>query len=820
MNRLFLCLLLCTFVLPTYAQFTVQLFEKSTTLPLINAEVKYEWTNEKSAAKNSRIAITDKTGKCDIDDEALKNLAVFFVSHPSIGLVTLSTKNLVDNNYILYLSNQTRILDEVVVSSDRTENTVRNVPRQVEVISKQQIAFANQQNTADLLFNQSNVYIQKSQQGGGSPILRGFEANRVLLVVDGVRLNNAIYRAGHLQNVLRVDQNSLDKVEVVFGPGSLLYGSDAIGGVISLQTKQAEVNNSSKFLLFKNNFFTRYSSANSELTYHYDVNFGFKKWASFTSITHSDFGNVVTGKNRDMAWQNVGLRPTFIKTINGVDQVVNNPNKYEQVESNYRQTDIIQKFIFKPSAFTQHTLNFQYSNTSNVPRYDRLTDANSSGVLRSAQWYYGPEKRLLVAYQFTNLRSKKWFDKFTILPAYQYIEESRNDRSYNATTPNLFLRSRNEKVDVLSLNIDFFKGFIKHKIHYGFDGQYNQVNSSAKQTHILNGSTKTLSTRYPEGGSELVSLAAFITHQYQFNSKWLLVDGIRLSHIESAAKFGASKDFFSFLPTSTAQQNQSLTGNIGIIYQPKTYARLYANASNAFRAPNIDDLSKIFDSQPNSVILPNSKLKPEQSITTEVGLNLVLLKNIQWNTSVFYTRLYNAIVVSSTQVNGSDSMLYDGKMAKTNTLKNALEANVYGGTTSLTYSFKQVSLYGSLTYTVGKINDSVNTPLDHIPPVYGKVGTQLKVKSFQADLYTQYCGAKKLADYNPNGEDNLNYATTNGLPSWYTLNFKVQYNKVARGALFTVQAGVENILDIHYRLFASGISAPGRNFYTAVRVSF
>lgn len=820
MNRLFFCFLLLITCFSVQAQFNLQVFDQLTTLPLIGAEVKYEWKNEKTGTKNIRVALTDKNGSCEVEEDAIKNLATFTVAHPNIGSTSFSTAYLLEQRYKVYLANHIKTLDEFVVSSERTETAVRNVPRQVEVITKQQIAYANQQNTADLLFNQSNVYIQKSQQGGGSPILRGFEANRVLLVVDGVRLNNAIFRGGHLQNVLRVDQNSLAQVEVVYGPGSLLYGSDAIGGVISLQTKQAELNNGNKAVLFKNNFFTRFSSANTELTYHYDVNFGFKKWASFTSITYSDFGNVVSGKNRDAAWQNVGLRPVFIKNINGVDQVVTNPNPREQVESNYQQTDIIQKFIIKPNVFTQHVVNIQYSNTGNVPRYDRLTDVNSTGTLRSAQWYYGPELRSLVSYQFTNNRSTKWFDKYSILPAYQYIEESRNDRAYNASTPNLFLRTRTEKVHVASINIDFFKGLNKHQLHYGIDGQYNQVNSGAKQTHILNGSTKSLSTRYPAGGSELTSIATFITHRYQPNQKWLVVDGIRISHVQNNAQFGASRDFFSFLPASTSQQNQSITANVGIIYQPLNQARFYWNLGNAFRAPNIDDLNKVFDSQPNSVILPNTKLKPEQSITTELGANLTIAKNLQVNSSVFFTKLYDAIVVGSTQVNGQDSILYDGKQAKANTLINALEATVYGVSSSLVYTYKVINFYGSYTYTKGVINNTTNTPLDHIPPVYGRAGTSLKLKRFQADVFMQYCGAKKLADYNPNGEDNLNYATTNGLPSWYTLNAKLQYNKVTRGALVSLQVGLENIMDIHYRLFASGISAPGRNAYVALRLSF
>ncbi|NJN34367.1 MAG: TonB-dependent receptor plug domain-containing protein [Saprospiraceae bacterium] len=72
--------------------------------------------------------------------------------------------------------------------------------------------------------------------------MRGFEASRVLLVVDGVRMNNLIYRSGHLQNAITVDQNMLDRVEVLFGTASTVYGSDALGGVVHFFTKKPLLN--------------------------------------------------------------------------------------------------------------------------------------------------------------------------------------------------------------------------------------------------------------------------------------------------------------------------------------------------------------------------------------------------------------------------------------------------------------------------------------------------------------------------------------------------------------------------------------------------
>ena len=128
-------------------------------------------------------------------------------------------------------------LNEITVSATKFAEHKKYIPQQVLTISAKKMAFFNQQTTAELLTHTGNVLVQKSQLGGGSPVIRGFEANKVLLVVDGVRMNNAIFRGGHLQNVITMDNTILDKTEILFGPSSVMYGSDALGGVIAFLPK-------------------------------------------------------------------------------------------------------------------------------------------------------------------------------------------------------------------------------------------------------------------------------------------------------------------------------------------------------------------------------------------------------------------------------------------------------------------------------------------------------------------------------------------------------------------------------------------------------
>ena len=153
----------------------------------------------------------------------------------------LTYKSLRDGDKII-LSPKALGLNEVVLSVSRNIQNVATLSRKVSVINRSSFNLDLPRNTAEMLYHGGGIHVQKSQSGGGSPLIRGFEANRVLLVIDGVRMNNAIYRSGHVHNAISIDANSLERTEVIFGPSSVGYGSDALGGVIHFYTKTPRLN--------------------------------------------------------------------------------------------------------------------------------------------------------------------------------------------------------------------------------------------------------------------------------------------------------------------------------------------------------------------------------------------------------------------------------------------------------------------------------------------------------------------------------------------------------------------------------------------------
>jgi hemoglobin/transferrin/lactoferrin receptor protein len=240
--------------------------------------------------------------------------------------------------------------------------------------------------------------------------------------------------------------------------------------------------------------------------------------------------------------------------------------------------------------------------------------------------------------------------------------------------------------------------------------------------------------------------------------------------------------------------------------------------SSGFRAPNVDDLTKVFDTRTGYVVVPNKDLKPEYTYNTEWTIS----KNTSIYTlgaSVFYTLFQNALVVDKFNWNGKSSIMYQGVLSDVYATQNKAKANLYGFNVNGRLRIAQGTEFNATyTYTKGTYNDGVKEmPLDHIPPAYGRFGLKHGNKKWNAELFSVFNNWKKIADYNLNGEDNEIYATKDGMPSWMTFNILTQYNPMKD---LSIGLGVENITDLNYRHFASGISAVGRNYILSCKVNF
>lgn len=733
------------------------------------------------------------------------------VSYPKYITKTYSYEYL-RNKVIIELEDVQLHVEGVIVTANRWGSDISESSNRVMTVPLRDIELQNPQTSADLLESSGYVYVQKSQFAGGSPQLRGYGTNRVMLVVDGVRMNNAIFRSGNLQNVISIDPLSLSGLEVSFGPGSVMFGSDAIGGVMDFTTKQALFSNDSTNGFTRTNLLTRYGSASNELTGHADFSYGSKRFAAVTAVTYSSFGNLTTGSNGDSAlW-----RPTYQEG----EQTLTNPNPLKQVHSGYDQLNVIQKFGFKTSHTSKLEYGFNFStNLKNAPRYDRLTlDQDHDGELDYEEWYYGPQEWMMHRLSFQSEKKTKFYDEVRIVGAFQQFKESRHDRKMGSSK----IRHQYEQLEAYSLNIDLDKSFgAKTKIFYGIEGLLNHVHSNANRVSD-NGTVEVINPRYPDG-STWQSYGIYVSLKQYLNESWILNAGLRYSQFIIAASFDTT--LFAYPLASTNLSNGSPSGSVGVTYHPNERLQAYFNVSSGFRAPNIDDLGKVFDSEPGTVVVPFPNLKPEHVFATEVGFVKAFGNKFKLDGALYGSYLIDALARKPWNFNGQDSILYEGTYSQVVAIQNVSNAYTYGVQGGFEYAvMRGLTLSTAISYQRGfqfDVDSNAYFPKAQVAPLFGRISLKYKTRQLRVEAYSVFNGRVDYERFPLEERNELNYALdSQGRPytaSWYTLNLKMSYffNKH-----LSVNAGVENILDQGYRTYGSGISAAGRNFIGSVKVSF
>ncbi len=802
MRSLYFILFFILFSIGSRAQ-NIKVLNKITKAPIFGVAV-YNVDKSKSVITNFR-------GEADLKE--FSDNEIIYFKHLSHVLKSLTKREIVKSKKVFLVSN-TQGLEEIVISASKFQQNKRDIPQKIVSIDAKNIQFTNPQTSADLLENSGRVYIQKSQLGGGSPIIRGFSTNRLLLTVDGVRMNNAIFRGGNLQNVISIDPFSIQNTEVTLGSGSVIYGSDAIGGVMSFYTKKPKLSYTDS-LMFSGNTVVRYASASNERTGHFDFNLGYKKWAFISSGTYTNFDDLRMGNHGPDDY----LRPEFaLATANG-DVIIQNNDPLVQKFSGYNQVNLMQKAHYEPYEDLSFDLGLHYTTTSDIPRYDRL-NRYRNGLLRSAEWNYGPQQWFMSNLQVTKLSSKSnLYNKIKATIAYQNFKESRIDRDYQSSVRH----SREEAVDAYSFNLDLEKRVsTKTQFFYGAEYVYNKVRSTGKEVDLSNNTQVSSVSRYPNGSS-WQSAAVYSSIKYKPNRKFVFQSGLRFNYVTSEADFTENNAYLNLPFESAKNESEALTGTAGISWSPNSTIQWKLNASSAFRAPNIDDVGKVFDSEPGSVVVPNNDLRPEYAYGGELGLKLNFDDKLILDMSTYYTYLDNAVVRRDYSLNGATEIIYDGGLSNVQAMQNASKAWIYGFEVGLKMPItKQLDVTSQYSIIGGTEEaGAIEAPIRHVAPSFGNTHVLWTAKDLKLDFFANYNGGLAFNQLAPSEiEKGYMYALDeNGKPyspSWYTLNFRAQYQI---NTSITIITSLENITDQRYKTYSSGIAAAGRNFILTLKYS-
>lgn len=765
--------------------------------PVIGASIFSDLSNYETTDKNGNVSL-DKFSRSDT--LTIKQYGFKEEKLP---------KSKLKNTLILLYDNE--LLDEVVISASKFSQKFREVPKKVTQINRSMIEFTNPMTSADLLERGGYVYIQKSQLGGGSPMIRGLSTNRLVLSVDGVRLNNAIFRSGNIHNVISISPMNIENTEVIMGSASVLYGSDAIGGVMNFYTKKAKLSNDSNPNI-QININSRYSSASNEKMYHIDFNYGLEKIAFLSSFSKSDFDDLTMGIHGPSDY----LRPNYVtQNSAGDDVLVTNSKPRVQRNTGYSQTNFMQKILYEPNEDLSIDIGIHFSKTGNIPRYDRLIRTNENEGLYYSEWYYGPQEWLLINSQLTFIpKETKFYDELKFGSSFQRFSESRNSRRFSDS----FLKSREEELDIFSLNLDFFKKISENSnITYGLEIIENKIGSFAKSINISDLSETLISTRYPDNSS-LNSMGLYINYKTKIIEDVFFQSGVRYSSTVLKSDLSQNNIYYDFMYENTTLENGAFVGGIGLSWVRNIYNNWKFNINTAFRSPNIDDLAKVFDSEPGSVVVPNPDLKPERSFGLEFGGYFRTKNNIELDFSSYVTYLYNSFIRDDfTLSNGVSEIIYDGELSQIQALQNSSKSFIYGIEFGINmFLNKNFRMKSQHNLIAGYELDDLpfGMPVRHIPPNYGNFHLIYNNGDFTIDTYLNYnskISFNNLAE-SERAKPYMYALDENGnpySPSWMTFNVRSKYSF---SKMLNINFTVENITNKLYRPYSSGISAPGINF--------
>ena len=696
---------------------------------------------------------TDINGRFEINTGNRDTLLVSHVGYQNKVFIPDTQKK---SGVVIYIEQSPVMLNAIQVSV--TKNSLPGFLQSASIsyLSERNIQENVSRSMAEVMTTTAGVWVQKTNHGGGSPFIRGLTGNYTLLLVDGIRLNNSTFRYGPNQYFNTISPFSVSAVEVLRGAGSTLYGSDAIGGTININTISPSFEQERKIY---GSVGGQFISRGIEYTGNTELGGNFGKFAYILNGTIRDFGDIYAGK---------GLG-------------------YE-APSGYSEKDLFFKGLWQISDKQKFTFNYQWLRQDTVPRYDKVAQ-------KDYKYYnFTLQQQLLTYVRFDQEWLGSPFKNFQFTASFQQSNEERDTRKNDSPI------NKNERDDVstlglnATLNVLFFK---KIESVFGGDFYYDWINSSRKLENSETGQDSTFSRGlYPDGSSSFTS-AFYNSNLYKIN-RWTFQLGWRYNFTSNRAE----DDMFGDLGLATS----SLIGNGSINYKFNNNS-LYATVNTGFRAPNINDISSLGDFD-YGVEVPASDLKPEKSTNYELGYKLTT-KSFNMNVAGFYTQIRDLIDRVPVTYNG-DSLINGSRVY---TKANVGQAFVTG----FEMDFEAIivtnfSIFGNMTYTYGH-NVTKDEPFRRIPPLFGDLSLRYAKKGYYVILQALAAGKQ---DRLSAGDTDDHRIPDGGTPGWFVLNLKGGY----KWKWIAVKLAFNNIFNEPYRMHGSGVDGLGRHVAGSVRFFF
>lgn len=647
-------------------------------------------------------------------------------------------------------------LKEIIVTATKANQQLIQIPYSVSKINAEHIQDLFFRSTPEALTGTTGIFIQKTNHGGGSPFVRALTGNQNLLMIDGIRLNNATYRYGPNQYFNTIDLYTVGSIEIIRGSGSVQYGSDAMGGVIQVFTKNPAFSEKPKW---SSTIYGKTVSSNMENTGRVELIHQSAAMALQLGFTHRNFGDLVGGEQTGI-----------------------------QHPSGYSEKSFDTKLRWKLNENTLVTLVHQQLIQHDVPLYHKVQ------VEDFKYYYFEPQQRKLSYLKIEKYLGKSILNHLNIIASTQQNKETRKYSKNNA----LFEYQESDKVATIGLAVDIYATFSNRvTANTGVEYYHDKVNSSTLKMTILNSEAILQRGLYPDKATSS-NLSFYSLHHFALK-KFQVEAGIRYNQFQvnivdtaSAYKLGS----VTIHPTS-------FVANFSLLYKINFNQSFYGSISSGYRAPNIDDMGSLglVDFRYE---IPANNLKPEKSYNLEIGYRLINNKTT-FSVALFNLQLRDLITrvqIPALQVGGYN--VY--------TKANNQQSYIRGF--ELEYKLKiskQFSAETNAMYAFGQ-NSSKNEPLRRVPPLNGRTAFNYKNTHWKFCIENIYAASqRRLAQ----GDKEDNRISIGGTSGWYVLNMHAGYTFKS----LQIQTGLMNVLNTDYRTHGSGINGAGRTIFCGVKLS-
>ncbi len=649
-------------------------------------------------------------------------------------------------------------LQEVVLTATRKSSNTLSLPYSISVLERKNLDNYQFRTTPEALMGTAGVFVQKTNHGGGSPFVRGLTGNQTLLLIDGIRFNNATFRYGPNQYLNTIDQFTVDKIEVARGTGSVQYGSDALGGVVQILTKTPKFNNEKKWLASVTG---KAISQDIEYTGRADVQYQSKKVAIIAGYTQRKFGDLVGGDTTG-----------------------------KQTPSGYTEQAFDAKLKWQAATNALVTLAHQYVQQNDVPLYHRVKLENF------AYYFFAPQKRQMSYAKLDVTTNHALVSAINVTASLQNSLENRSYlRNGNA---NRFVEE--DKVQTFGFTADITSTIFKNwTANSGIEYYHDKVQSIKQQITVATNATVNQRGLYPSNATS-GNFSLYSLHHIN----------IQKFKVEAGLRYNSFAITIPDTTTTTLKLGDvtvspaSLVGNLAVLYSIGSKQSVYASFSTGYRTPNIDDMGTLglVDFRWE---IPAYTLKPEKTYNTEIGYKYQG-KSVTASVAVYYMHL--ADLITRVQVAGQQVGGYN-----VYTKENSQESYIKGFETNIAYRIvNNIIIISNMSYAFGQ-NLSRSEPMRRIPPFNGNLQINYQKNKWLASAEYQFASTQnRLAQ----GDKDDNRIPTGGTPSWQVLNLYGAYKTNS----YAVRLGLQNIFNQDYRTHGSGINGMGRSLVYGLQLFF